>query len=590
MTEWLPLLVAGPLAAAALITALHRLLPQTVIDLLAGGTAAAVAAGSALAAIAARDGPLVVWIGGWTPREGAAIGVALAADGLGAGFACLIALLILAVIVFARLYYGPTLRGLFQALLMIFLGGATGYCLTGDLFNLYVFFELIGVTAFVLTAFRMEEDALQGAMTFAVVNSLASVVLLAGIGVLYAAAGTVNLAELARAVPHADPGAVRLAFVLVIVGFLIKSAVVPFHFWLTDAYAGAAAPVCVLFGGASVSLGIFGAARMLWTAFGLEALPPGLVPALFWPLGLATALYAGLMALVEPNLKRVLALTTVAHVGVLLAALGALSAEALAGAAAYLAGHALAKAGLFMAAGLVILRTGSAAIDPPRRNAGLLGPVLLVAGGLMIADMPGSAISAGKAGITGALGGVWGGALVHGLTLASVLAGAAIVLAALRLAFPGPTPDAPLPPDGRDKTTHQAIAGLGAVLMAAGIAAAHPGFLGEVGRAAAHFARTADVAATTLDGAPFPPSPVVPPPARSGLSDLAPPAAALALAALLAWLDLLARPLRRPVEAVLGLACRLHRLHTGNVGDYVAWAVAGLCAFGLATAALGSTG
>jgi multicomponent Na+:H+ antiporter subunit D len=590
VSDWLPLLVAGPLAAAALITALHRVLSHSALDLFAGATAAAVAAGSAAAAVAARDGPLIVWIGGWIPREGEAIGIALAADGLGAGFACLIALLIVAVIAFARLYYGPTLQGLFHALLMIFLGGATGYCLTGDLFNLYVFFELIGVTAFVLTAFRMEEDALQGAMTFAVVNSLASIVLLAGIGVLYAAAGTVNLAELARAVPEADPGAVRLAFVLVIVGFLIKSAAVPFHFWLTDAYAGAAAPVCVLFGGASVSLGVFGAARLLWTAFGLEALPPGMVAALFWPLGLATALYAGLMALVEPNLKRVLALTTVAHVGVLLAALGALSAEALAGAAAYLAGHALAKAGLFVAAGLVILQTGSAAIDPPRRGAGFLAPAVLAAGGLMIADLPGSAISAGKAGITGALDAVWGGALAHGLTLASVISGAAIVLAALRLAFPAPGTEAPVPPDSRDNTTHLAIAALGAVLVAAGFAAAHPGFLGEVGRAAAHFARTADIAATTLDGAPFAPSPAAPPPAPSGFADLAPPAAALALAALLAWLNLLVRPVRRPAEAVLRLAARVHRLHTGNVGDYVAWAVAGLCAFGLATTVLGSLG
>ncbi len=586
MSELLPLLVAGPLAAAALVTALHRFVGRTVLDLIALATALAVAAGAFALVEAARHGPIVIWLGGWRPREGAAFGIALAADVLGSGFLLLIAGLVAAVLVFARLYFAE-LGGLFQAILMVFLGATAGFCLTGDLFNLYVFFELVGVSAFVLTAYRMEEDALHGAFTFAVLSSLAGMLVLAGTGVLYALTGSVNLAQIGRVLSvQGDSGAMRLAFVLIATGLLIKAAAVPFHFWLADAYAGAAAPVCVLFGGASVTLGVFGLARVIWTVFA-GALPHDLVSTILLPLGVLTAIYAPLIALVEPNLKRVLALTTVSHVGVLLVAIGLMSVEGLAGGAHYLLGHALVKAGLFVAAGLMIARFGSSAPDRIGGASGAAFPaVLLALGGLMLAGLPGSAAAIGKHVIleaADAVGRSWTGPL---LTLASSASGAAVLIASGRLAFTPPSDQRarPPPPAGSGLAT----AAIAMILFGAATLATFPGAAAAIAGGANALASSPAYAAAVLDGA------VAAPQVASGSSHgrvgghaLFAPLGAVLIAALVLSIPKLPSLARGPLDAMLGAARALHRLHTGHIGDYVAWATVGLSVIGIASAISG---
>jgi multicomponent Na+:H+ antiporter subunit D len=587
LIELVPLLIAGPLAAAALITALHRFVRPLIIDGLALATTLAVAAGAAALVRATRDGPVVVWLGGWQPREGMAIGITLTPDVLGSGFALLIAVLIAAVLLFGRVYFGE-IHGLFQALLLIFLGAAAGYCITGDFFNLYVFFELVGVTAFVLTAFRMEEDALHGAMTFAIVNSIASFLLLSGIGVLYALAGTVNLAELGRTLEAiGDSAAVRLAFVLIMAGFLIKAAAVPFHFWLTDAYAGAAAPVCVLFGGASVTLGVFGAARVLWTVFGTGVLPPGLIIGLFWPIGLITALYASLMALVEPNIKRVLALTTVSHVGVLLVALGLQTAQGIAGGASYLLGHALIKAALFVCAGIIIARfgTSNSLLVRGRGRGMVVTTVLFILGGLMLAGLPLSAIHDGKSMILEGVRAAGGGGVAAALTTASVLSGAAVLVVAGRV-FWGRVAEGTGNGAAPSKGPLAAMAGIAAMLLIAGALATLPELTAGIASGARNFVRTADYAHTVLDGAPFAAMPVARGEWRLNLEAFLAPAMAVVVAAVVMGQQKLPGPLRRATGFVLAAAARLHRLHTGHIGDYIAWMIAGVCVMGVATAIL----
>ena len=132
-----------------------------------------------LAAHAAHQ-PFAYWLGGWTPRRGVAIGISLSVDPLGAGMAAFAAVLVLAALIYSLRYF-DAVEGLFHGLMLLFLAAMVGFCLTGDLFNLIVFFELMSTVAYALTAYRIEERApIQGAINFAITNSIAGYAMFIG--------------------------------------------------------------------------------------------------------------------------------------------------------------------------------------------------------------------------------------------------------------------------------------------------------------------------------------------------------------------------------------------------------------------------
>ena len=132
----------------------------------------------------------------------------------------------------------------------------------------------MGVSAYALTAYRPEERGpIQGALNFAVTNSVGAYLSLSGIAVLYGRTGALNMAQIGAYIGrHPPDGLVVVAFLLIISGLLIKCAIVPFHFWLADAHAVAPTPVCVLFSGVMVELGLYGIARVYWS---ISARPSG---------------------------------------------------------------------------------------------------------------------------------------------------------------------------------------------------------------------------------------------------------------------------------------------------------------------------
>ena len=343
-----PLPVAVPLVGAALIASLRKWLNRAAADSLAILFAAVTLVLVSLLLVRAVNAPAVYWFGNWFPRGSVLLGIGFVADVIGDGLATLAAGLTLLSLIFSwRLIDSGSNH--FQPLMLIFLGAMCGFSLTVDIFNLFVFFELMSTAAFALCGLKIAEPApLQGSFNFVVTNTIAAFLVLTGIGLLYAVTGALNMAKIGLALgPRHDP-LILFAFTLLTCGFLIKAAIVPFHLWLPDAHAVAPTPVCVLFSGLMVQLGPFAVACLRFVVFGQTFAEHGQrLQLILLALSLVTVFIGGLMCYAEHHLKRMLAFSTICHAGILLSAIAIGGSEAFAGMISYLLGHALVKGSLF---------------------------------------------------------------------------------------------------------------------------------------------------------------------------------------------------------------------------------------------------
>jgi multicomponent Na+:H+ antiporter subunit D len=358
---WLaPLPAAVPLLAAAFLAAAGKWLAWRTASLLAILTSFFTAAICLALLLEARSQPFVYWFGNWTPRNGGVVGISFVIDSMGAGMAALASLLVTAALIFSWRYF-DTVGTLYHVLMLVFLGAMCGFSLTGDLFNLFVFFELMSASAFALCGYKSESPAsLQGALNFAVTNTIGGFLILSGTALLYGRTGALNMAQIGRALEPPADGLIVAAFVFILCGFFVKAAVVPFHFWLDDAHAIAPTPVCTLFSGVMVELGLYGIARVYWTVFeGALGPQTAVLRNVLIGMGVMTSLLGALMCFVQRHLKRMLAFSTISHMGLLVIGFALLTPRALAGAALYLLGHAMVKPSLFFCVGILLHRYGS---------------------------------------------------------------------------------------------------------------------------------------------------------------------------------------------------------------------------------------
>ncbi len=573
-----------------------------MVEAVAEAVGAATTGVCAALLVRAGRGPLVYWFSGWHPRRGVALGISFAIDRLGAGMATMVAALVTAALVFSVRYFEEIEGHRFHILTLVFMGAMVGFALTGDLFNMFVWFELMSVAGYGLTGTEIEMPApLQGALNFGILNSIGGFMILWGIGLVYARTGALNLAQIGNALAGRRPdGLVVMAFTLILAGLFVKASVVPFHFWLPDAHAVAPTPVCVLFSGVMVELALYGAARVYWTAFdgAMSPYAVGLSKVLVG-FGALTALVGAVMCFAQQHLKRLLALSTVSHIGLFLVGVGVLNHVGLAGVAVYVVGHGLAKASLFMCAGIVLHRLGG--IDEEQlRGLGRSIPaagVMLALGGLALAEVPPFGTALGHTLIDDGAATAGFGWTPWLFGLVAAVTGGAVLRAAGRV-FLGLGPREPARfaserlGEVTERETQEAegrtpfvMLAPAAVLLAGALAVGVlPGLSGRVERAAAEFEDRTGYAERVLQGrtAPAPFVPVEPPSLGGLLSGLASGAGAAALAGFALFRTrLLPNRFRRRTSATLGRGLYLFRsLQSGHVGDYTAWLVVGLAALG----------
>ena len=598
----MPLTVAVPLLAAAGLAALGHFVRPRVADLVAVAVALSVAVMSVLLIFRSADRTIHYWFGGWHPRGGIAIGISFSVEPLGAALAALVAVLATAALVQTLQYFEDDVPQHFHVLMLVFLGSMVGFALSSDLFNLFVFFELMSTAAFALTGYRIEHRAvLQGAINFAVVNSIGAFFLLFGIGLLYARTGALNLAQIGQVLARHDAdGLVVVAFVLILVGLLTKAGAVPFHFWLSDAYAVAPAPVCILFAGIMSDLALHGAARVYWSSFA-GVLDAGSVRGILIGVGLLTALVGAAMAFAQSSLKRMLAFVTISHIGVFLCGIGLLTARGLAATTVYVIADGLVKGAVFCAIGDLGSRLGHTdelILHGRGRGLRLTGGVLAV-GALGLAVLPpfGTFVAFGLFSNAAGLAGYrWLPAI---LVVATALTGGAVLRAAGRIFLGlGPRRDDALvtPPPGEEQEDEPRrrrgvlLSAPAVVLLVAGLGLAFtPGLPARAVQHAERFVDRPAVARETLHDLPTPLRPLHA--VHLGGSAYVYGAVSVLLAVGFAWLGLYRRRLpaglRGAVTRLGGPPIhRLNLLHDGVVGEYVTWLVLGAAILGALFAAL----
>lgn len=368
MDAAIPLLVALPLAASGLSIVLwRRVRVQQALGVGTVATSLGLAVGLLLH-VESR-GIVAVDIGGWP----APIGITLVADLLSMMLLCVSLATVLAVLVYAigqprtdksAFYFHP--------LYLVLTAGVSASFLTGDLFNLFVSFEVMLSASYVLITLGGAQQQVRSGMTYVVINLLASTLLITVIGLTYAATGTVNMADLVGRLDGIPDGVRAALGALLLVTFGIKAAIFPLFFWLPDAYPTAPMAVTAVFAGLLTKVGVYAIIRTQTLLFG----PDGFLEPLLLVVAVLTMVVGVLGAIAQDDMKRILSFHIVSQVGYMIFGLALFSVGGLAATTLFMVHHIPVKTSLFLVTGVVEQVTGSGAL---RQLGGLIRRTPLLA-------------------------------------------------------------------------------------------------------------------------------------------------------------------------------------------------------------------
>ncbi|MGO2103459.1 MAG: proton-conducting transporter transmembrane domain-containing protein [Psychroflexus halocasei] len=303
-----------------------------------------------------QNGTQTVASGSWS----APFGIVFVGDMLAATLVLLTAISALAVSIFSTVaVINARLRFGYFSVFHFLILGLNGAFLTGDIFNLYVWFEIIIISSFVLISIGGEKNQLEGAVKYFTLNFFASMIFLTALGVLYGLAGTLNMADLSAKVSQIDNQVlVEVCAVLFLVGFGIKSAVFPLYFWLPASYHTPPAAVSAIFSGLLTKVGVYALIRVFSVIF--EMTP--FLQTLLMVIAVLTIFSGGIGSLIQNNIRKVFSYLIICHIGFMIGGLAMFTKVAIAGVAFYLIHDIIIKTNLFLIAGLIFRMKASSSM------------------------------------------------------------------------------------------------------------------------------------------------------------------------------------------------------------------------------------
>ena len=352
MSWLLALPIAIPFAAAVLASLTPSGRMARLISV--GGAALLLAASVALMAAVLDEGVVAAQMGGWP----APFGITLVADLLSAVMVVITAITGLAVAIYAiaEIPAEPERLG-YHALFQVLIAGVCGAFLTGDLFNLYVWFEVMLIASFGLLVLGGTPEQIDGGIKYVTLNLVSTVLFLAGTGLLYGMTGTLNLADLSIAVEGVEnQGLLTVVAMMFMVAFGVKAAVFPLFFWLPASYHTPSVSVSAVFAGLLTKVGVYALIRMFTLVFDHDVEWTHTI--LLWVAGF-TMITGVLGAAAQDDFRRILSFHIVSQIGYMILGLALYTPLALAGAVFYLVHHIIVKANLFLVAGVARRVAGS---------------------------------------------------------------------------------------------------------------------------------------------------------------------------------------------------------------------------------------
>ena len=340
--------IVGPLFSAFLVYTLsvvkNNLIPKTVSFLAIGFNVAL-----SFSMLTSLTGAVSVTIAGFAPP----LGINLYADKFAVYF-----LVAVNTVSFLSLLYSYSYiekdTGFYHILFLLLVAGANGMVLTGDIFNLFVFFEILCISSYALVAFDKNKNSLEAAIKYLILGSVGSIFILIAIALIYLTTGTLNIADIAVKFSSVSDSYKLLISVFLVAGLGVEAAVFPLNTWLPDAHSSAPSSISAVLSGFVIEIPLFIIVKLVLTVFGADEFKN-----VFMIAAVLTLLVGEIAAFRQTNVKRMLAYSSMGQVGLMLLALAAGTHAAVNGALLQFVNHAAAKGLLFFAAGIFIKRTGS---------------------------------------------------------------------------------------------------------------------------------------------------------------------------------------------------------------------------------------
>ena len=350
MENWLPVFVIIPLGMAFI----NLLLTKFIKNISHYLTLFAVLLLLVFSLMFLGHEPFYYAVGGWTPP----LGITMVWDALTQLLIIIVSFISVAVTLFAIPYMQQyTAQNKYYSLYLLMIAGMNGVIITGDFFNLFVFLEIASISSYALVAYGVESEELEASFKYLILGGVSSTIILLGIALLYAATGTLNMADTAVMIQKGiSKNVLYFTFALFLMGFGLKSAMVPFHAWLPDAHPSAPAPISAMLSGLIIkALGVYSIARIFFVIFGMVPI----IKTILMVLGALSMVAGVFLAVGQWDFKRLLAYHSISQMGYVMVGIGLATPLGILGGLFHLLNHAVFKSLLFLCSGAIEYTTGT---------------------------------------------------------------------------------------------------------------------------------------------------------------------------------------------------------------------------------------